>query len=195
MGRRNAVLIVVGIAFAGFVVLGFAKPRTVPRLGIFPAPAAEHYWDGCSWHTVTFSRSGPVWGSEDAYHPVACVKTQSTTNAPQLSDDVLRFLHDRAAKDALGHATSADWVLTTYGQAATITSGAGPEDNAPVYLFDVRGNFRWDHSCPPPGVGCVSVGTHEVFTLDPATLQVLDFGVQQQAPDLAQLGPVGHIQL
>ena len=54
---------VVGVVLAVFVVLGLTSPRVVPRLALFPAPAAYSYCSNSSGHTrVTARRSGPIWG-------------------------------------------------------------------------------------------------------------------------------------
>jgi len=129
----------------------------------------------------------------------AASTTRSTSlqNGPQLPRAVKAWLVQYAAQGSYGKATSADWVLTTHGKAAVIVSGAEPGDATLVYLFDVHGNFDWNHSCPPgaPPSACRSVGAHEVFTLDPQRLQVLDFTVAQETPNLAQFGVVGHVTL
>ena len=133
-----------------------------------------------------------------ASHDAARVATDSdspsttsvATSGPQLPSAVLRWVRDYNARSTPG--TSADWVLTTRGKAAL---GVGSDYQAPVYLFDVHGTFVWQHSCPPqaPPSACTSKGNHEVFTLDPRRLQVLDYSVEPGAPNLAQLGAVGHI--
>ena len=114
---------------------------------------------------------------------------------PQLPRAASAWLRQQYRVSSIGRATSADWVLTTHGKAATVTSGAAPDDQTPVYLFDVHGSFVWEHSCPSGALpsACTSVGTHEVFTVDPLQFQVLDFGVDERAPDLAQFGAVGHV--
>jgi hypothetical protein len=97
-----------------------------------------------------------------------------------------------------GRATSADFVVTTHGQAATIMSGGGmPDPSALVYLVDFHGNFVWNHSCPPgaPQSACVSRGKDALLTLDPSTLFLMDFGVEPTPPDLANFGAVVHITL
>jgi hypothetical protein len=125
---------------------------------------------------------------------VGATPSATTASGPQLPGRVLQWLrHYNAHSSQRG--TSADWVLTTHGKAAEITSGAAPSDRTPVYLFDVHGSFAWDHSCPAPGTGCVSRGRDEVFTLDPRKLQVLDYGIEPTTPNLAQFGSVGHVQL
>jgi hypothetical protein len=123
--------------------------------------------------------------------------TIRANSGPQLPQPVSDWLGKRYAVSPIGHATSADWVLTTHGKAATITSGVRPGDKTPVYLFDVHGSFVWHHSClaGAPASACTSVGTDEVFTVDPQRLQVLDFGVEPRSPNLAQFGTVGHIAL
>jgi len=120
----------------------------------------------------------------------------SAPRGPQLPPAVSDWLRVHyAAGSAIGPTTSADWVRTTHGRAATLTSGAAPDDTQPVYLFDVHGRFVWNHSCPPGAepAACTSVGTDAVFTLDPQHLQVLDFGVVPRAPDLTRFGTVGHV--
>ncbi len=112
---------------------------------------------------------------------------------PRVSD----WLQKRFDASALGRATSADWVLTTHVKAEAVASGDIPGDDSAVYLFDVHGNFVWNHSCfagVPPS-SCVSIGTHQVFTLDAQRLEILDFSIQQQAPKLGQLGAVGHEEI
>jgi hypothetical protein len=122
--------------------------------------------------------------------------TTRVVPGPQLPPAVLAWIK-RYAASGTGHATSADWVLTTHGRAATITSGVGPGDKTPVYLFDLHGTFVWDHSCQAgaPPSACRSTGNDEVFTVDPQRLQILDFGVEQRPPNLAQFGTVGHVAL
>jgi hypothetical protein len=137
-----------------------------------------------------------LWISDSRHGDVMVVRVDVPTTAsePQLPPRVLQWLRDYNAHSSQ-RGTSADWVLTTHGKAAQITSGAAPSDRTPVYLFDVHGSFAWDHSCPAPGAGCVSRGRDEVFTVDPRKLQVLDYGIEPTAPNLAQLGTVGHVQL
>jgi hypothetical protein len=126
---------------------------------------------------------------------VSSTTTGVDHHGPVLPRRVSYWLRRHYTVSYVGRATSADWVLTTHGKAARITSGAAPSDSTPVYLFDVHGHFVWDHSCPPgsPPSACVSRGTEQVFTVDPGRLQVLDFGVGG-AVNLAQFGPVGHVE-
>ena len=72
-----------------------------------------------------------------------------------------------------------------------------PDPNALVYLVDFHGNFVWNHSCPcrVPQSACVSHGRDAIFTLDPKTLNVMDFGVEATRPDLANFGTAGHVIL
>jgi hypothetical protein len=118
------------------------------------------------------------------------------SSGPQLPPRVLQWLRDYNAHSS-PRGSSADWVLTTAGKTAPLMSGAAPNDPTPVYLFDVHGSFVWDHSCPPgaPPSACVSRGTHEMFTLDARKLQIGSYGIQQNDPNLAQFGRVGHVQL
>ncbi len=116
---------------------------------------------------------------------------------PQLPAHVSDWLQKRFDASALGKATSADWVLTTHVKAEAVASGAILGDDTAVYLFDVHGNFVWNHSClagAPPS-SCVSIGTHQIFTLDAQRLEILSFSIQRRAPRLAELGPVGHEQI
>jgi len=111
---------------------------------------------------------------------------------------LVNWLHEHASPFDSGRETSADWVTTTHGQAATIVSGGGaPDPSALVYLVDLHGNFVWNHSCPAgaPPSSCVSRGRDAVFTLDPTTLDVMDFGVETTRPQLADFGIVGHVTL
>jgi hypothetical protein len=119
------------------------------------------------------------------------------TSGAQLPDRLAIWLPKDLAQSGIGHAVSADWVLTTHGQAAKYTSGADPSDPTPVYLFDVHGKFVWDHSCPPqaPRASCVSNGTDEIFTVDPQSLQVIGLTVGSRSPDLSNLGEHGHVSL
>ncbi len=132
-----------------------------------------------------------------ATSPTTSRPAPSTVSGPQLPPTVLHWLRDYNGRTSLARGSSASWVLTTHGKAATITSGAAPGDLTPVYLFDVRGSFVWHHSCPPgaPPSSCTSRGSHEVFTVDPHRLQVLDYGIQADAPNLAQFGTVGYVDL
>ena len=120
------------------------------------------------------------------------------TTIPGLPVSLATWLRQHASPVGSGHATSADWVLTTHGQASSIVSGGGaPDPSAPVYLIDFHGKFVWNHSCPAGAApsACVSRGNDAVFTLDPQTLTVLDFGVETNTPDLARFGVVGHVSL
>ena len=126
------------------------------------------------------------------------VTTSSSYGSGPTPNALARWLHEHANPFGSGRATSADWVTTTHGQAATIVSGGGaPDPSALVYLVDFHGNFVWNHSCPPgaPPSACVSRGRDAVFTLDPKTLDVMDFGVENTGPHLADFGTVAHVTL
>jgi hypothetical protein len=129
--------------------------------------------------------------------PAASPTTSTHADAgPQLPPAAAHWLRRHFKVSPIGRATSADWVRSTRGQAAEI-SEAVPSDTTPVFVFDVHGHFSWNHSCranTSDPSACVSVGTHEVFTVDSRRLEILDFGVQQQPPNLAQFGPVGHFK-
>ena len=126
------------------------------------------------------------------------VTTSSSYSSGPTPNTMASWLHEHANPFGSGRATSADWVTTTHGQAATIVSGdGGPDPNALVYLVDFQGKLVWNHSCPPgaPPSACVSRGSDAVFTLDPKTLDVMDFGVENTGPHLADFGTVQHITL
>jgi hypothetical protein len=126
------------------------------------------------------------------------VTTSSSNGSAPIPNALATWLHEHAVPFGSDRATSADWVTTTHGQAATIMSGGGmPDPSALVYLVDFHGNFVWNHSCPAgaPQSACVSRGRDAMFTLDPKTLNVMDFGVESTRPHLADLGTVGHVTL
>jgi hypothetical protein len=140
----------------------------------------------------------------------ACGSSQKATPAPtteqhrvadsaarQLPPQVLAWLRSYTAHSSPGRATSASWVLTTHDKSGPFVGGAIFYDKTPVYLFDIKGHFVWDHSCPPRSApsACISRGRHEVLTLDPNLLQIKDFGVEAQPLHLATLGAVGHVAL
>jgi hypothetical protein len=63
--KRIAVALVCLLILAE-ISLSFAWPHVVPRVGAFPRPASESWYDGCNSHTRKYERAGPVWGwSED----------------------------------------------------------------------------------------------------------------------------------
>jgi len=135
--------------------------------------------------------------SESAHQPTTTTTTtvQQTATGPQLPANVLVWLKHYAANlPAQNHADYADWVLTTRQKAMAATNGGGTSENQRVYLFDVHGEFVWNHSCPANGPQCVSTGNDEIFTVDAATLQTLDFTVGDPV-DLSKLGPVGRVIL
>lgn len=188
---------VLTIAIVGLLLLevslSLALPRYVPRMGFLPQPSEQSWFDGCNGHRRHYVRSGVLWVVTENHTLVSCQKV----SGPQLPERVSDWLRQRFTDSSMGHATYADWVLTTHGQAATITSGVLPSDKAPVYLIDVHGSFVWHHSCPAgaPPTACTSVGTDEVFTVDPQRMQVLDFGVEARPPDLTRFGTVRHISI
>jgi hypothetical protein len=133
--------------------------------------------------------------SSDARNSVV---TSSSGGSAKTPNALASWLHGHSNLMGIGRATSADWVTTTHGQAATIVSGGGaPDPNALVYLVDLHGDFVWNHSCPPgaPPSACVSRGRDAVFTLDPTTLDIMDFGVESARPHLAGFGSVEHVTL
>ena len=135
-----------------------------------------------------------------AYQAGSSKQSASTTNAvsaQRLPPQVLRWLRNYNAHESPGRATSASWVLTTHDKSGPFVGGAVFPDRTPVYLFDLEGNFVWDHSCPPssPPAACRSVGRHEVLTLDAHLLQIKDFGITNRPANLATLGIVGHVAL
>jgi hypothetical protein len=48
-----------------YLIVSLVAPRYVPRLAMFPTPAAREWYDGCNWHSRTWQRTGPIWGSEE----------------------------------------------------------------------------------------------------------------------------------
>ena len=126
------------------------------------------------------------------------VTTSSTGASAPIPKALAAWLHQHPNPLGSGRATSADWVTTTHGQAATIMSGGGlPNPSALVYLVEFHGNFVWNHSCPAgaPQSACVSRGKDAVLTLDPESLDVMDFGVEATPVHLADFGTVGHVTL
>jgi hypothetical protein len=107
------------------------------------------------------------------------------------------WLRNYNAHSGVGRATSATWVLTTHDKAGPFVGGAVFQDRTPVYLFDLEGNFVWEHSCPPSASrsACRSVGHHQVFTLDAHLLEIKDFGLANHPARLATLGVVGQVAL
>lgn len=167
------------------VALGH-EPRPRETRGIvvnFAILIASLALAGCGTTSTRLASSSP------AASPSTPVQTK-----PQLPARVADWFQSWAATSALGRATSADWVLTSHVKAEAIASGDIVGDDGAVYLFDVHGHFEWNHRCPAgaPPSSCVSVGTHQVFTLDAQRLAVLDFSVQQHRPKLRTLGTVGH---
>jgi hypothetical protein len=154
----------------------------------------RYAYSGGRWHIAGCDLIAPIGGQSTTSKTAV---TGAAHSGPRLPPSVLGWLRNYSARRSLGKATSADWVLTTHGKAAIIVSGALPSDTSPVYLFDVHGNFVWDHSCQAtaPRSACRSIGAHEVFTLDAQRLEVLDFTVQPEAANLAQFGAVGHVTL
>lgn len=126
------------------------------------------------------------------------VTTSSSGASAPIPKALAAWLHQHPNPLGSGRATSADWVTTTHGQAATIMSGGGlPNPSALVYLVEFHGNFVWNHSCPAgaPQSACVSRGKDAVLTLDPESLDVMDFGVEATPVHLADFGTVGHVTL
>jgi len=137
-------------------------------------------------------------GSESQSSARKSVTTSSSGASALIPKALETWLHQHPNPLGSGRAMSADWVTTTHGQAATITSGGGmPNPSALVYLVDFHGNFVWNHSCPPgaPQSACVSRGKDAVLTLDPESLEVMDFGVEAMPVHLADFGTVGHVTL
>jgi hypothetical protein len=143
---------------------------------------------GCTSGASTAGRAGP--SSPSTAAAVA-------TTGPQLPPRVLGWLRNYAAHSSPGRATSASWVLTTHDKSGPFLGGAIFPDTTLVYLFDIEGHFVLEHSCLPrsPRSACVSVGGHEVLTLDSHLLQIKDFGVDNKPVPLARLGTVGHVAL
>jgi hypothetical protein len=124
---------------------------------------------------------------------IGCSGTHHATQPPAT---VLQGLR-RANAEAVGRATSTDWVLSSADEAGVASQySLGPHD--PVYLFDEHGSFVWHHGCPwsphPPPSACTNVGGHEIVALD-AKGDVLVFGVEALGPNLARLGTVRTFKL
>jgi len=174
-------------------VIGRRRARHRARNAIAGAVAVVVLGGGVAF-AVANAGSSPK--GETAHQPKTTTTTlQQTATGPQLPANVLAWLKQYVANlPAQNHADYADWVLTTRQQAMAATSGGGTSENQRVYLFDVRGVFVWDHSCLANGPQCVSTGNDEIFTVDAAKLQTLDFTVGNPV-DLTKLGPVGRVVL
>jgi len=71
--RKRTIWVVTAAVIAVFIVGGFIAPRTIPRLGLFPAPLASDWNDGCNSHSRAWYHSGPFWGSSEVSTEIACV--------------------------------------------------------------------------------------------------------------------------
>ena len=96
-----------------------------------------------------------------------------------------------------GHATSADWVLTTDSRTGAIFDGPLSTGLAHIYVVDVHGRFEARASCGlgMPESACATVGSDYVVALDPNTLEVRAETIAEKPVDLTSLGDHGHADL
>jgi hypothetical protein len=93
--------------------------------------------------------------------------------------------------------TAITTVLTTRAKGL---QDATPGDLVPgsagqkVYLVVIKGNFKDTHAAVPYGAR-IPTGKYLVVTIDPATLEVMDLGIGNNAPPvpLARYGPVSDL--
>jgi hypothetical protein len=187
----DADLIVASAGPSGPHYVYFEKEGTIHSLGAHehasaPLPGLDGIAVAGDTLWITDTHTGDVL--------VVHVGASTTASGPQLPSRVLQWLRNYNDHSSQ-RGTSADWVLTTHGNASKITSGVAAGDRTPVYLFDIHGSFVWDHSCPFNSPACVSRGRDEVFTVDPRSLQILDYGIESTTPNLARFGAVGHVPL
>jgi hypothetical protein len=168
-----------------------------------PAEFDQHGWQPVYAHC---DRASGIIGYEtpDTFIDSATYEARYGTprvglSAAPIPPALAAWITANAKPNGAGPATSADWVLTTRSQLASILGGAD-NPNDPVYLVDFHGDFVWEHSCPDGSnpSACTSRGTHAAYELDPSTLQVMAFGIESSIPNLASLstfGPSGHVDL
>lgn len=87
--------------------------------------------------------------------------------------------------------THGQWVRVTRGVANSLTSGSsvGSEDSEDVVLVEALGNFTATYAHPMYGAP-LPTGTVMTLILDPASGQVLDYGLSPTAVDLSRVGAV-----
>src|SRR5579872_145141 len=72
--------------------------------------------------------------------------------------------------------------------AEKVVSGDIVEDHAPVYVVEVTGGVFTDNQASGPPGAPPPQGSALTLTVNAQTLQVVDFGIEPTAPDLAQIG-------
>jgi hypothetical protein len=85
--------------------------------------------------------------------------------------------------------TLVEHVETTRSQAVEASSADTVQNNAASYLIAMRGNFVLQDAPRPPGAAAPT-GSVLTLVIDAQTGQLTDIGVQDNVPDLSQLGPV-----
>jgi len=116
-------------------------------------------------------------------------------NSPAASGGVPSWLvslvRQVAANNGDAHPTNAQAVLTTRQRAVTLDSASRVDSDQPTYYVVLRGQFADTHARTPDGR--TIYGTVLTLTVDSATHRILDFGLSDRVPAVAQLGPVSDL--
>lgn len=89
--------------------------------------------------------------------------------------------------------SSITYVATTRQAANQIDSGAVVDSNQPAYLIVERGNFIDHADAPPNAAAAPPSGSVLTIIVDQQTGQVTDYGVSNNVPAIANLGPVSSL--
>ena len=96
-----------------------------------------------------------------------------------------------AVNNGDAHPISAQIVLTTRQRAVSLDSGSIVDSDQPTYFVVLRGQFADTHA-RTPYPGQTIYGSVLTLTIDAATQRILDFGLSDTVPAIAQLGPVSN---
>jgi hypothetical protein len=99
-----------------------------------------------------------------------------------------------AALNGETHPRSGVVLASNRQNAQKAITGAGVDTDQPAFVAVFHGNFIGYAASPPPG-GNLPAGKVMTITFDADTLAVTDWGIQQDVPDTATLGPATPLGL